>query len=382
MAASLFNKKYKIHCRMQTIYLNQAGTTWPKPDCVTKACTAAFGQDVSQWDAAFSGQHENLCCYLGIDSLESLLLTPGCTSSLNVAVADHSWQRGDIVITSSLEHHALHRPLVKLMELGVDLQVVSRCSHGPIDLSRVEELLRGGQVRMIAVTAACNVTGDLLPIHELATLAHNHGALVLIDGAQYVGWFDVNLSMSDFDLFAFGGHKGLHGPWRIGGLYINPKVSMNAPKATCSIQAGPAECTGQPGYCDVGSADRIALAGLSASLDWLSEVSSAERLAEARNRASRLRETLVELPGVTLYGAAEPEKRLPIVAFTMAGRSVADIGKRLRDQGLIVAAGLHCAPLAHETLGSAPEGVVRLSVGPMNTDDDIHHACEILRSLR
>ncbi|MEM7473612.1 MAG: aminotransferase class V-fold PLP-dependent enzyme [Planctomycetota bacterium] len=367
---------------MKSIYLNQAGTTWPKPACVSAACTQALEQDVDTWDTSFQKQQSDVCDFLGIQDPNSLLLTPGCTSSLNVAVADHDWREGDVVITSALEHHALHRPLVKLTQLGVDLQVVPPDLDEPINLQRVEDLLRGGKVKMIAVTAASNVTGDLLPIDELAQLAHDHGASILIDGAQYVGWFDLNLSASPFDLFAFGGHKGLHGPWRIGGLYIDPELPMNAPQATCSIEAGPASCTSQPNYCDVGSADRIAMAGLSASLDWLRESDSASRLELARCRAGRLREVLAEVPGITFYGSSDPEKRLPIVAFTIRERSTTELGRILKEQGLVTSPGLQCAPMAHDILGSAPEGVVRLSVGPMNSDDDIEQSCECLAKLR
>lgn len=340
------------------------------------------------WPAAFQAAHQRVAEFLGIRDETRLLWTPGCTSALSLAIDDHDWQPGDRVLTSGFEHHALHRPLLKLVEQGVQLEIIPPDIEKPIDLEKLQTSLASNPVKMVALTAASNVTGDLLPIDTITSLAHDAGALVLVDGAQVVGWQTLNLSQSSVDLFAFGGHKGLHAPWGIGGLYVAPHVDMHCQSATCEVPPSSNTPSGvsdqqpsrrMPGYCDAGSVDQIALSGLQAAIPWLE--AQPQRLAQAREKAARLRKVIEGLSGALLYGSHEATRRLPTVAFTIRGTAPSQIGRQLASSGVTVAAGLQCAPLAHEVLGTAPDGVVRLSVGPTNTDADIQYACEMLESL-
>lgn len=365
---------------MTVVYLNQAGTSWPKPECVQQSCGLALNTDVGDWDSTFQAGHEAITKHLGISDPSRLLLTPGCTSALSVAIADQNWKAGDVVITSGCEHHALHRPLQQLVARGVDLHVIPPGADGPFDLKRFANLLKSHTVSLVAVTAASNVTGDLLPIEAIVDLAHAAGALVLVDGAQVVGWLDLDLAHANIDLFAFGGHKGLQTIWGIGGLYVAPHVVMTSPQATCEIVQGqPKACSSIPGYCDVGSVDRIALAGLSASIPWL--VGQPDRLQIARRYADQLRQALSERPDCVTYGSKDTQSRMPTVAFNILGATPAEVGSRLRSKGIVAAAGTQCAPLAHEVLGTAPHGVVRLSVGPGNSQAEIDRACAAIVDL-
>lgn len=364
---------------MQTVYLNHAGTSWPKPIPVQHAVSEAMASDPGEWPQQFEAAHQAVARFFHIPDESRLLLTPGCTSALSVAIADHPWTSGDRVLTSGLEHHALHRPLLKLQEQGVEVEVIPGDRSHPILLESLIRSLRTGSVRMVAVTAACNVSGELLPIEEIVEIAHRHGAIALVDGAQIAGWWDLNLPSLGVDLFAFAGHKGLQAPWGIGGLYVSPDLRMTTPGATCSVINGKPLCTEMPGYCDTGSVDRIALAGLAAAVQWLSAPAQASRLQHARDMVSRLQEEVENLPGAILYGPKSPLKRMPTVAFTVNGLSPTEVADRLAARGVMASAGLQCAPLAHETLRTAPEGVVRLSLGPETTEA---HAQKALSALR
>ncbi|MEM7558329.1 MAG: aminotransferase class V-fold PLP-dependent enzyme [Planctomycetota bacterium] len=367
---------------MRQVYLNQAGTSWPKPACVQDACQQALHTDVSEWAGHFTTQHEQVARYFGIHDPAALLLTPGCTSALHLAVEDHDWQTGDAVCSSSFEHHALHRPLLKLTQRGVDLHVIPPAEDSAFSLPRLEEILSSRQVKLVAVTAASNVTGDLLPIQGITTLAHRHGAKVLIDGAQLVGWFELILPDSEYDLFAFGGHKGLLAPWGIGGLYMRPGLEMSAAQATCSIDSGTKNCSSQPSYCDVGSVDRIALAGLSSSTNWIRQQDESNILARCRDFIGQMQAVLRANPKVSILGNLDVEQRLPTIAFQHHGLSNEQIAEHLLANRVTSATGLQCAPMAHEMLGTAPEGVIRLSVGAMNTQGEIDLACDALRKIR
>ena len=363
------------------LYLNHAGTSWPKPGVVQEAAGAALHASPADWGEAFHAAHARAASFFGIEDRHRLLLTPGCTSALAVAMADQAWQAGDRIVISHLEHHALHRPAALLEARGVEVVVIPRAADGPLDLDVLERELSYGGVQLVAMTAACNVTGELLPMEDVVARAHAHHAYCLFDGAQVAGWMDLNLAALGVDFFTFAAHKGLQAPWGLGGLYVAPHIATLTPAAVCELPAdgGEPDCATMPGYCDVGSADLVALAGLHAALDWLAEPAQADRLPRARAQLERMTQVLEARDDVTLLGLRDPEARLPTVAFTVDGRTSAEAAASLRDAGLMVGSGLQCAPLAHEALRSAPDGAVRISVGPLTTDADVDQACDILR---
>lgn len=347
-------------------YLNSAGTSWPKPAPVLAAVREVAGSDPSAWAARFERDLAAVKRALGADRL---LPTPGCTSALALALADLPWEPGDRLLLSSLEHHALMRPAELLAHRGVELVRLPPAGERPLDLEALERELRAG-ARCVALSHAANVTGALLPVDDVLALARAHGSLVLVDAAQTAGW----LPLPDADLVTVAGHKGPHAPWGIGALVVREGVAMRTPAAVCTLEDGPA-CAPMPGYCDAGSVNRSALAGLAAGLAWM----AAERgaLAGARAKIAAI-EAVVRERGAQVHGAAD--ERMPTLAITGA-RSVAELGRALQAEGVIVSAGLQCSPVAHETLGTAPTGVVRLSVGPMVTDEQVAHACAVLRRL-
>lgn len=362
------------------VYLNNAGTSWPKPEPVRAAVRDALEASPEIWAGRFATDHSEICRAFGVDDPSRLLLTPGATSALSVAITDHPWESGDRIVVSSLEHHALHRPAQLLASRGVELTVVPRAQDGPLDLTALEAELRRGRVRMVAMTAASNVTGELLPIAEIVGLARNHGALSLVDAAQIAGWIPIDVRSFGADLLAFTGHKGPQAPWGIGALFVAPEVTMFSPLATCEVPAdgASATCAPMPGYCDVGSVDRAALAGLVAGLSWLAGPGRSDRLSQARRRVARIAEAIADHPKVSIHGSLQPDDRMPTLAMTVEGRTPSELAEALANEGVIASGGLQCAPLAHETIGTAPAGVLRLSVGPSNTDDDIGAAIEAL----
>ena len=367
------------------IHLNQAGTSWPKPGPVVEAVGDALVAPPQSWAKRFTAQHREIAGVLGVSDPRRLLLTPGATSALSAAVLDLPWQTGDRVVTSGLEHHALDRPVQQLAAWGVERVVVPPGDGRAFGLDVLRDVLRGGRVRLVATTAACNVTGDRLPVEEVVALAHEHDALVLVDAAQIAGWLAIDVEALGVDLLAFTGHKGPQGPWGIGGLYVADRVVMASPAATCQIPStsedSPAPCAPMPGYCDVGSVDRAALAGLVAGFRWLAEPSRADRLARARRQTAFVEATLADIDHVLLHAWSPATERMPVVAFTSSRLAPAEIARALEERGCLVAGGLQCAPLAHETLGTAPDGVVRISFGPGNADADGEAVVENLREV-
>jgi len=348
------------------IYLNQAGTSWPKPAPVREAVAEALSASPPTWERRLAEQHREVCRALGVGDPARLLLTPGATSALAVGIADHGWQPGDRVIVSGLEHEALYRPVRLLVRQGVEVVIARGAQAGVPALEEVEVALRRGGVRLLAVTAASNVTGEILPIEPLIALAHRFGARILVDAAQTAGWFSLDLDRLGADLVAFAGHKALQAPWGIGGLYRAPGLELASPRGS------------QPGYCDVGSLDRAALAGLVAGLRWLEAPERADRLVRARAGLQRIARALSGRQELRLYGPSDPDSRLPTLAFRVAGRTAAELAASLAERGVLASGGQQCAPLAHQSLGTAPHGVLRLSAGPGNDDGDIDSALQVL----
>ncbi len=356
-----------------SIYLNAAGTSWPKPEPVQQAILRALTLDPAQWPQAFDIAHARIADYFGVQDPSRLLLTPGCTSALSVGIQDHDWQAGDRVLISSHEHLALLRPALALKARGVQVVIAPSGAEQTIDLDFVKDTLRNGGVRLVAFSAASNVTGALAPVKQMLNLAHEHGALCLVDAAQVAGWLPIDVRTLPVDMLAFAGHKALQGPWGLGGLYIAPHVQLRTPRLQSALD--------RPGYCDVGSVDRLALHGLEAALEWLQAPERAARLAKARTLAEVLWRALSDLPEVTLHGPQAPEARLPTVAMTCAQRSPQALAEALRAEGILASAGQQCAPLAHRTLGTEAQGVLRLSVGLSTSRHDVMRTAQYLSTI-
>ncbi|MEM6957636.1 MAG: aminotransferase class V-fold PLP-dependent enzyme [Myxococcota bacterium] len=356
----------------ESVYLNHAGTSWPKPGRVQDAMANALRLPLEDWPASFALHHQAVARWLGVGDRSRLLLTPGCTSALAVALADFPFRPGERVLCGSFEHEALARPLQRLNERGVEVVAVPTGTDACVDLERYERELESG-ARLVACAWANNITGELAPVESIVALAHAHGAQVLLDAAQVAGILPIDVASLNVDLLAFAGHKGPQAPWGIGGLYVAPGVPMACGDGVCTL-GEPARS--MPGYCDVGSVDRIALAGLAAGIEWLD--ARPERLSLQRHSIAQLAQA-AHHPALQTLGPSDPVRRVPTLALAHAERSGPELAARLRARGLMAAGGLMCAPAAHATLGTEKRGVLRLSVGPAITEDDVNYAKSVLR---
>ncbi len=332
-------------------YHNHAGTSWPKPASVLAAAERATLASPVEWGALFETAHHGVARAFGVTP-ERLLITPSCTQALAVAVADVPWQDGDRVLSSQMEHHALVRPLAKLR--GVQTRHLPRGQAGPVDLDQVEAELKAGGVRLVAMSMASNVTGELFPWRELVDLAHRHGAICLLDGAQVAGWHPLDLLELEVDLFAFAGHKGPQGPSGVGGLYVRGGLVLDTPGARCGLDS----CDSGPGYCDTGSVNLPALCGLAEGLDWMADK---QPLAPVMAALAELERGLRSMPGVEILGGPAG---VPTRSIRVQEHSPAVLARALRDSRVVASGGVQCAPMAHEALGTDPQGTLRLSLGP------------------
>jgi cysteine desulfurase family protein len=290
---------------------------------------------------------------------------------------------GDQVVTSSVEHNAVMRPLRSLEKQGVRLNVVSCAADGSLDVRDLAKAVSVG-TRLVVLTHASNVVGTILPVAEIVSIAHQAGALVLVDAAQTVGAIPINMSEMGIDLLVFTGHKELQGPPGTGGLIIADKVDVSQIEplirgGTGSRSESEEQPDDMPDKFESGTANLAGIAGPGAGLKWVTD----KGIFEIRDHMKKLSQTLIEglaaLPKVKVYGTVDPERSVAIVSFTVDGMRVSEIGLRLDEEfGVLSRVGLQCAPAAHKTIGSFPEGTVRLAPGVFTNLDDVREAIQAI----
>ena len=378
------------------IYLDNAATSWPKPATVGQAMTDFL--EKSAGNPGRSGHRlslaagravyevrEALAEFFGLADPLRLVFIANATEAINLAV--RGWLRpGDHVVTSSMEHNAVMRPLRALEREGVQLAVVPCAPDGTLDPADVEAALRP-DTRLVILNHASNVTGTILPVAEVGAIARRHGVLLLVDAAQTAGELPIDLAAMNIDLLAFTGHKGLLGPTGTGGLLIGERVQVD--DLLPFIRGGTgsrSEHEEQPDFLpdkyESGTLNAVGLAGLSAGLAYVQDRGLDAIRAHEVALTRQLIEGLRAIPGVTLYGPGDPARQVAVVSFTLAGRRVSDVGFRLdEDFGVLCRPGLHCAPAAHRTIGTFSEGTVRLAPGPFTTPEELEATLEAVRRL-
>ncbi len=334
----------------QPIYLNNAGTSWPKAPGGTQRVHQVLDADPRTYGALFQDARARIAARLGVSDPERLLLTPGCTSALATVIHGRRWEPGDVVVTSALEHQAVLSPIEALVRsAGVRHHVVPYRPGTPFDRDDLASVLRAGRVRAVVVTAASNVTGECLPVAEIVADARAAGAECIVDAAQTAGLIPLDVEAWGADAVAFAGHKGPLAPQGIGGLWLADGVAE------------------APGYCDVGSVDLPGAVALAGGLEWLASDASPSP-GHAIALRDRLRSRLLERGEcVVLGGEGQSTATLSV---RHARIPLADAEAGFADQGIVVRAGRHCAPRALEALG-VPEGTLRFSFGPFNVESDV-----------
>ena len=378
------------------IYFDNAATSWPKPPAVMQAMVH-FLEEVganpgraAHWRAVESGRiifaaREAVAGLFKAPDPLSVVFGHNVTEALNLALRG-LLRPGDHVITSSMEHNSMLRPLRTLERQGTELTVV-RCSpQGFLDPADVEAAIRPNTC-VIALNHASNVVGTLLPVAEAGRIARRHNLLLLVDAAQTAGAYPIDVQTDAIDLLAFTGHKSLYGPMGTGGLVIGERVDLARLEPLMRGGTGSrSKHEEQPDFLpdryESGTPNAVGLAGLAAGVDWVQKRGVEAIRAHKVALEQRLIHGLQQTPGVTVYGGLDAEQQMATVAFNIAGIEPSEVGLRLDDEyGLLCRVGLHCSPAAHTTLGTFPDGAVRFGLGALNTAKEVEAALAAVRQL-
>jgi cysteine desulfurase/selenocysteine lyase len=368
------------------IYLDYAATSWPKPKEVQNAMCdfvehsggnpgrSGHRLSISAARIVFKAR-EAIANLFHIQDPLRVIFTANVTHALNLAICG-LLKPGDHVVTSSIEHNSVMRPLRALEKEGLRLTVVQCKTDGCPDLEVWRNAVTQG-TRLVVVTHASNVMGTLLPVREIAEIAHKAGALFLVDCAQTAGVIPIDQPGMGIDLLAFTGHKGLYGPTGTGGLVLGERVDASELRPLVRGGTGSrSEYEEQPDMLpdkyESGTANSMGIAGLGAGVRWVQSIG----IESIQGREAELNEQLISglrnIPGLTVYGPKDPDQRTAVVSCRVAGQTVSEVGLRLDDEfGILSRVGLHCAPSAHKTIGTFPEGTIRLAPGIFTSPDDI-----------
>lgn len=378
------------------VYLDNASTTFPKPrvvyDAVAKFaryCGASPGRGA--YPAAVEAGEVIESCrrsvarVLGVADAARISFTANSTEAINSALHGLLTRPADHAVVTSLEHNAVVRPLRTLERTrGVAWTIVPCGPDGTCDPASVAEAIRK-ETRVVCVTHASNVFGTVLPVADIAALAHDRGVPVLVDGSQTAGVIPLSVESDRIDFFAFTGHKGLMGPPGTGGLYVRPGLSLPSLKqgGTGTRSESMDHPHEMPEAFEAGTSNSWGLAGLRAGAEWLLARAADRERGREHALARRLAAELRVLPRVRVYGPEARERAVPVVTFNVGTLRPEDVASLLASRyDMAVRAGLHCAPLAHRTAGTLDRGGgVRMSLGPFNAESDIDAAVRAVRDI-
>jgi cysteine desulfurase/selenocysteine lyase len=330
-----------------------------------------------------------LAALLRIPEPSHLVFTKSATEAINLVL--HGFLRpDDRVLASGWEHNAVLRPLRGLERArGIGVELIPAASGWGIDLDWLEGRLRAGGIRLVAVLAASNVTGEILPVREIGALCRRFGAFFLVDAAQAAGICDFDLAQDPIDALALAGHKSLYGPSGTGALWLrNPElVQPLVLGGTGSRSESEEQPEFPPDRFEAGTQNVPGLAGLAAGVryvrEWRRGPWSGPRAILERHRelARALVSRLREIPGIHVHAPPDPERHLAVASFTADGLDTALLARELDRRDILGRPGLHCASRAHRTLGTFPAGTLRFSLSVENDEGEIDRACAALREI-
>jgi cysteine desulfurase family protein len=376
------------------IYLDNAATSFPKPESVYAALDRFARHSLANpgragHKMALAAEHalddarHRLNRFFNGRSPDRFVFTLNGTDALNMAfkgvLAD-----GDHVITTDLEHNSVSRPLVAMAEAKrIALTRVPADGGGTIDPAAIEAAITP-KTRLIAMTHASNVIGTVQPIADVGRIARERDLLFLADAAQTAGVVPIDIQAMCIDLLAFPGHKSLLGPTGTGALYVGPRATLRPWRegGTGGDSSSPLQPTEFPYYLEGGTPNVLGVAGMTAGLDFVEERGVDAIRRHEVELCDRLRVALAEMPGFEVYGHDHADRRVGTISFRCDMIAAPELGGIL-DQSFEIAVrpGLHCAPYIHKSLGTYPDGLIRVSPGPFSTEADIDRLLEALREV-
>ena len=364
------------------IYLDNAATTFPKPQSVIKAVANSIktsanpgrsGHDLSQNTAIeIYKVREKVKNLFGADSVEKVVFTLNCTHAINY-VLKGLVKKGDRIVTSSFEHNAVMRPLEKLKKQGVFVDIAEAYPDDREATIRSFSRLINTRTKLVICTAASNVIGLKMPIKEIGDMCKQFGAKFAVDAAQLAGVCDINVKENNIDYLCIASHKGLYAPMGTGILVINNDDELDTiiegGTGTASIMLD--QPRDLPEMLESGTVNVSGIMGIGAGIDFINSKGMGNIYNHEMKLIRRLYSALKSTPGVKIYTPMPDNNYAPVLSFNISGLNSIEAASLLNKAGFATRAGLHCAPLAHKRLGTIESGTVRVCPSIFTTTEQI-----------
>ncbi len=383
---------------MQKRYLDNAATTFPKPEAVARALYRYMTEEGcsinrGSYDAAYSVEEQVLETRQLLSRLfnaadcKNVVFTKNVTESLNVILKGFL-RSGDHVLVSAMEHNAVMRPLVQLEGNGVTFSSIPCTDEGELILSEMEALLREN-TRAVVMTHASNVCGTIMPLREVGKFCRDHGLKFIVDCAQTAGVLPIDMEDMCIDALAFTGHKGLLGPQGTGGFILREDmISLVSPLlsgGTGSMSHSEEMPDFMPDRFEAGTPNIPGIMGLRTALLWLMETGIDNILKHEKELTSAFLAGLMSMESdglLRIAGKKDTKNRIGVVSLQTLTRELSDVAWELDEKyGIMTRVGLHCAPTAHKALGTYPTGTIRFSFGWWNDMTDVAAALTALEEI-
>jgi len=383
---------------MEHIYLDHAATSFPKPEAVPEAvyrymtqigCNANRGsyEQAYKLEEIILETRERLCTLFGGDDCRNVVFTGNVTQGLNLLIKGYL-KAGDHVLVSSMEHNAVMRPLRQMEALGISFSRIPCTDTGELRVDKLESCLREN-TKAVIMTHASNVCGTMMPLEQVGAFCKAHGLQFLVDCAQTAGVFPINMKKMNISALAFTGHKGLLGPQGIGGVVLREGLAQEIDPliagGTGSISHTEDIPEFMPDRFEAGTLNLPGIVGLHAALEWIEKTGMDHIRTHELDLTRQFLDGLFSLEKqgkIRILGKRNCEDRTGVVSIQTTGMDSAQAADLLDSKyGIMTRVGLHCAPSAHQTLGTYPTGAIRFSFGWTNTAEHVSAALYALQKI-
>lgn len=380
---------------MEKIYFDNGSTSWPKAPKVAEAMAdllthGAFNINRGNYEGAYEVEatvldtREQLARLFHAKDSRSVIFTPGITYSLNYFIKGFL-QSGDHVLVSGMEHNAVMRPLKQMEAIGVTYDVVRTEVDGTIQPEDVERAIKNN-TKAIIMLHASNVCGTIVPIKAIGEICRRHHLFFVVDTAQSAGTIPVNMQECNIDFLAFTGHKGLLGPQGIGGFLISEELNDQMKPYIAGGTGSQSDVLQMPESLpdkyESGTMNLPGIIGLHAALSYIEETGIKTIHRKKLELTQYFLENVKEFSNIRIVGKKGMKDRVAVVSLDFVQEDNAVVAFELEQYyGIMTRVGLHCAPIAHRTLHTYPQGTVRFAFGASNTRDEIDQCIEGFREI-
>ncbi|UCZ53243.1 aminotransferase class V-fold PLP-dependent enzyme [Bacillus shivajii] len=378
------------------IYFDQASSSFPKPKMVAEAMVEAVneyganpgrgGHRLSQKAASvIENTRRKLSIMFQSDRADRVIFSSNATTAINQGIFGLSLAEGDHVITTSFEHNSVRRPLEKLKaEKGIRVTYL----QPSISKEEAKQSLNNAlteRTKLVVMTHGSNLTGEVLPIEEWGDVLKDHNALFFVDASQTAGVLPIKMIDSGIDMLAFPSHKGLLGPQGVGVLIVqlHVRLSPRIVGGTGSHSESKEQPDIWPAGLESGTLNTPGIAGLLKGLEYVEKESLEKIYAHEKHLTDLCKKGLMEMGEVEVIAPRNEVKQLGVVAFRIPGIDVNEMAMILDEHyGIAVRSGLHCTPLAHQTCNTIDTGLIRVSFGPFNTEQEVEQLIVAIQEIK